>query len=77
MIYAIKFEVYDNNDILISNNVVKQALTNPTVGEIKLLLNPGQHTNIRSEYFLGNGNNSLSDSDTVNTLFIQYKIYLN
>lgn len=76
MVYAIKFEVYDNNGILISNNVVKHTLTNPTVADIKSILNNGQYTNIKSEEFLANGGN-LNNSDIVNTVFVKYKIYLN
>jgi hypothetical protein len=71
-----KFEVY-NNDSLLSKNTSTVDLINPTVNDIKLLLNPGTYTNIKSETFTGNGKTDLINQDIVNPTFVSYRIDLN
>lgn len=77
MNYKIKYEVFDNANNLVHQEILNKELTSPTVGEIKFLLNPGTYTNIKNQNFIGNGNNNLNDNETLNKPFIVYTINLN
>jgi hypothetical protein len=77
MKYRLRFEVYDNTGTLIVENKLQPELTNPTVGEIKLLLNPGTYTNIKTETFLDGGVPDLIDTEPIKGHFIKYRIDLN
>lgn len=77
MNYKIKFEVYDNTNTLVHQEITSKELVNPTVGEIKTLLNNGTYTNIKNVNFVGNLKNNLTDSDVVNHPFVLYIINLN
>lgn len=77
MTNRIKFQVYDNANNMIVDTTTSHNLSNPTVAQIKSLLNPGTYTNIKSEFFLANGSTDLSENDIVTTYFVQYKINLN
>ena len=77
MIYRIKLEVYDSSNTLIIENKLQPDLEKPTVGDIKLLLNPGTYTDIKSEFFIDGNLPDLNDNDAIKNYFIKYKIYLN
>jgi hypothetical protein len=77
MIYRIRLEVYDNSNTLIIENKLQPDLTNPTVGDIKSLLNPGTYTDIKSEFFMDGDLSDLDNNDFIKNHFIKYKIYLN
>jgi cell division GTPase FtsZ len=76
MKYKIKFEVIDNANQMVVENVTEPILVNPTVADVKTLLNPGTYSNIKSESFVANHKNNLIDSDVVTAPFIYYKINL-
>jgi hypothetical protein len=77
MKYKIKLEVYNNEGSMISKNIISPDLTNPTAGSIKLLMNPGAYTNIKSETFIANDGKLLTDNEIVNPFFVSYRIDLN
>ena len=76
MKYKIKFEVVDNTNQVIVENVTEPTLVNPTVADVKTLLNHGTYSNIKSESFFADHKNNLIDSDVIKTPFIYYKINL-
>ena len=76
MKYKIKFEVVDNANQVIVENVTEPTLVNPTVADVKTLLNPGTYSNVKSESFVADHKNNLIDSDVIKTPFIYYKINL-
>ena len=76
MKYKIKFEVVDNANQVIVENVTEPILVNPTVADVKTLLNHGTYSNIKSESFVADHKNNLIDSDVIKTPFIYYKINL-
>jgi len=78
MTYKVKFQVYNRFNHLIVNELKTLVLTNPTVGEIKELVNQTKYGNVESEVFVANGGrNDLIHLDVVNDPWVAYKIYLN
>jgi hypothetical protein len=77
MTYKIKFEVYDNTGELKTSNLLSYELTNPTVGQVKSLVNPWTYTNIKSELFSFDNRGHQDDSELITTPFIKYRIDLN
>ena len=71
MTYKVKFQVYNRFNHLIVNELKTLSLTNPTVDEIKELVN-------ETKYGIANGGrNDLIHLDVVNDPWVAYKIYLN
>jgi len=77
MNYKIKFDVFDNTNKSVHQEIISKELVNPTVSDVKTLLNPGTYTNIKSELFVGNNKNNLNEGDVINSSFIVYTINLN
>jgi hypothetical protein len=75
--HKVKFEVYDNQGILILSNIITVEAEAPTVKDIKKIVNPGTYTNIKTEFFSCDARGNITDNENVTTPFIKYRIDLN
>ena len=76
MAYKIKLEIYDGNGGLIVSNSRSLELENQTVSQLKSILNPGIHTDIKSDEFYVGEVLDLNDDDIITDHFVKYRIYL-
>lgn len=68
--------VYDNTNKLVHSDKLTKELTNPTVKDIKSLLNPGLYSTIKNEKFICDSKDGLEDAYVITTPFILYTIHL-
>ena len=76
MTYNMTVRVYDNTNKQVHENILSKDLTNPTVKDVKSLLNPGTYTNIKSEKFICDSKDGLVDTHAIVTPFILWTINL-
>jgi hypothetical protein len=76
MTYNMTVRVYDNTNKQVHENILSKDLTNPTVKDVKALLNPGTYTNIKSEKFICDSKDGLVDTHVIVTPFILWTINL-